>query len=240
METLQDKTKTGFIKTYNINNKIMMKIRYYSTNFPKPVILYKNADLNKLDIFAENKNKMGVYRWINNVNGNTYVGSSVNISVRLYTYYSLISLSKSNRIIDKALLKYGFSNFSLEILEYCNNKEDVIKREQYFLDLLKPQYNIVQTAGSTLGYKHTPESLIKMRNFILSDEIKIKKALSTKNASEARRISVIVENIDTKEILEYTSMTEAGKSLGVHRNAISQAILNNRLVKKKYKITKNM
>jgi hypothetical protein len=62
METLQDKTKTGFIKTYNINNKIMMKIRYYSTNLPKPVILYKNADLNKLDIFAENKNKMGVYR----------------------------------------------------------------------------------------------------------------------------------------------------------------------------------
>lgn len=30
------------------------------------------------------------------------------------------------------------------------------------MDLIKPQYNIVETAGSTLGYKHTPESLSKI------------------------------------------------------------------------------
>lgn len=121
----------------------------------KPIIIYINADTDKLNLFADNRGKVGVYRWISKISGNTYVGSSINISVRMYTYFSLRSLAKSNRPIDRALLKYGFSNFSLEILEYCN-EDNVLKREQYFIDLLKPEYNIVQTAGSTLGYKHTP------------------------------------------------------------------------------------
>jgi hypothetical protein len=204
----------------------------------KPNIVYINSDTEKLSIFADNRGKVGVYRWINKTNGNTYVGSSINISVRMYTYFSLRSLVKSNRPIDRALLKYGFSSFSLEILEYCD-KDNVLSREQYFIDLLKPEYNIVQTAGSTLGYKHTPESLAKMRDFILSDEVLTRKALSTKNAAEARKISVIVENIKTKEKTEYDSMTEVGKVLGVHRNAVSQAVKNKSLLKKTYLVTKN-
>jgi group I intron endonuclease len=105
----------------------------------------------------------------------------------MYTYYSLRSLAKSNRPIDRALLKYGFSNFILEILEYCD-KNNVIEREQYYMDLIKPQYNIVEIAGSTLGYKHTPKSLSKMRDFVLSDEVRNRKALSTVNATAARII----------------------------------------------------
>jgi len=203
----------------------------------KPIIIYINADTDKLNLFADNRGKVGVYRWINKISGNTYVGSSINISVRMYTYFSLRSLAKSNRPIDRALLKHGFSNFSLEILEYCN-EDNVLKREQYFIDLLKPEYNIVQTAGSTLGYKHTPESLAKMRDFILSEEVLKRKALSTKNAAEARKISVIVENIKTKEKTEYGSMTEVGKVLGVHINAVSQAVKIQSLLKKTYLVTK--
>ncbi len=63
----------------------------------------------------------------------------------MYTYFSLRSLAKSNSSIDRALLKYGFSNFRLEILEYCELK-DVLKREQHYLDISKPQYNIATIA----------------------------------------------------------------------------------------------
>jgi GIY-YIG catalytic domain len=108
-----------------------------NSNNVKPQIKYYNADIDKINIFADNRNKIGVYRWINNLNGNTYIGSSINLSVRFYTYYSLRSLAKSNRPVERALLKYGFSNFSLEILEYCN-LEDLLKKEQYYLDILKP------------------------------------------------------------------------------------------------------
>jgi hypothetical protein len=63
----------------------------------KPTVKYANADVDKVKIFADNRNKVGVYRWVNNKNGNTYVGSSINLNVRLYTYFSLRSLAKSNR-----------------------------------------------------------------------------------------------------------------------------------------------
>jgi len=208
-----------------------------NTNIPelKPVVKYINADADKINIFADNRNKTGIYRWINNLNGKTYVGSSNNLSVRFYSYYSLRSLAKSNRPMERALLKYGFSKFSLEILEYCN-LDNLLEREQYYLDILKPDYNIVEIAGSTLGYKHTEESLKKMRDFILSDEVMAKKRLATKNATSSRRISIIIKNIKTEELREYKSITCASRALKVSKAAVSQALLNNRLLKKVYKI----
>jgi group I intron endonuclease len=46
------------------------------------------------------------------------------------------------------LLKSGYSGFKLEILEYCDSK-DLLKREQYYLELLEPEYNILKTAGDS-------------------------------------------------------------------------------------------
>jgi len=155
----------------------------------------------------------------------------------MYTYYSLRCLAKSNRPIDRALLKYGFSNFALEILEYTD-KNNVLEKEQHYLDFFQPEYNIVQRAGSTLGYKHTQQSLDKMRDFVLSREVRDRKALSTVNATAAKSISIEVENINTKIKQEYTSLTKAGYALGVSKASLSQALLNNRLIKKIYRITK--
>jgi hypothetical protein len=155
----------------------------------EPVKKYLKADQDKVNIFADNRNKTGIYRWINKLNHNTYIGSSTNLSVRFYTYFSLASLVKSNRPIERALLKHGYSNFILEILEYCDIN-NLLKREQYYLDNLKPEYNIVEKAGSTLGYKHTEETLKKRRDFIMSDLAMVKKKLSTKNATASRRLAI--------------------------------------------------
>ena len=59
--------------------------------------------------------------------------------------------------INRALLKYGYSNFTLEIIEYCE-PSDVIDREQFYLDLLCPAYNILKTAASRLGSTHSQET----------------------------------------------------------------------------------
>ena len=102
------------------------------TNTPNSVISaikYENADVYKLKAVKENKKKSGVYRWVNKVNGKSYVGSSVNLGIRFKDYYDFSHLSKNNMTICKALLKYGYSNFSLEILEYCD-RDKVINREQ--------------------------------------------------------------------------------------------------------------
>jgi group I intron endonuclease len=34
----------------------------------------------------------------------------------------------------------------------------ILEREQYYLDSLKPQYNILKVAGSPLGTKHSEET----------------------------------------------------------------------------------
>jgi group I intron endonuclease len=67
-------------------------------------------------------------------------------------------------LICKALLKYGHSAFTLEILEYCEPSETIAK-EQYFIDLLKPQYNILLIAGSSYGHRRTDETKLKISQF---------------------------------------------------------------------------
>lgn len=202
----------------------------------KPVIKYDNACEDKSKILKENKNKSGVYRWINKLNGKTYVGSSTNLRVRLYKYYSIGSLGNNLRVIDRALFKYGFSSFSFEILEYCD-KNIVLEREQYYLGLLGPDYNIVELAGNTLGYKHSEESLERMRNFVMSDDLRAKKAVNVvKYATAANMVPVVVEDIHTKEKTEYNSVREAALALGIHNTTLSYALRNNSIFKKTYTI----
>lgn len=127
-----------------------------------PFLVYSNADTEKALIVKNNLGKSGVYCWVNNESGTRYVGSSIDLGKRFLNYYNLKHLIKNNMSIYKALLKYGHSKFSLEILEYCEIN-CVIKREHYYIDCIKPNYNILKVAGSPLGYKHTPEAIKKIK-----------------------------------------------------------------------------
>jgi len=90
--------------------------------------------------------------------------------------------------IYKALLKYDYANFTLDILEYCS-RELLIEREKLFIDNLKPEYNILKIAGSNFGFNHneaskelmsslakgrvfSTETLLKMRGKIRTRELK--------------------------------------------------------------------
>lgn len=108
-----------------------------------PEVIYANPETDKSIIYEENRNKSGVFRLVNKINGKSYIGSSMSLSNTFSIYYSLGSLKKvkGSIIIYRALLKYGYSNFSLDILEYCE-KDVLIEREQYYIDLIKPEYNI--------------------------------------------------------------------------------------------------
>lgn len=121
-----------------------------------PVVTYSNADTFKLQIVKENRRKSGIYCWTNLNNGKSYEGSSGNLGERFYRYYKIdflmAALKRSRSKIYSSILKNGYSKFKVDILEYCN-KEDLIKREQYYLDLLKPEYNILSSASSSRGFK---------------------------------------------------------------------------------------
>lgn len=129
-------------------------------------------------------------------------------------------------LINKALLKYGYSKFKLEILEYCTIK-DLAKREQYYMDSFIPEYNVLRTAYSSLGYKHTGESLEKVR-----------KNLEKLNLSKS--VKVKATNLLTNISVEYDSIRKAAKCLNVSKDTLSRRILDSKPLKGIYKLESNL
>jgi len=52
-------------------------------------------------------------------------------------------------------------NFSLFILE-VTDKDNLLSREQFYLDEFKPVYNILTKVHNSLGFTHTEESIEKI------------------------------------------------------------------------------
>jgi group I intron endonuclease len=133
-------------------------------------MVFYNALVSKNNIIKDYKNVSDIYLLHNSVNGKQYIGSGYDLSLRLSSYYYPSKLI-DKRYISNSILKYGHDNFSvviLDILGYKNfvTKTNLIKKEQYFIDLYKPDLNINAIAGSILGFKHTDETkkfLAKLR-----------------------------------------------------------------------------
>lgn len=107
--------------------------------------------------------KSCVYKIVNIVNNHCYVGSAANFKTRFGAHKrSLKSNQHVNAHLQNAWNKYGEHSFSFEIIELISDKTQLISREQFYFDMLKPQYNVLPTAGSLLGFKHSKETREKI------------------------------------------------------------------------------
>lgn len=83
----------------------------------KPLIAYSDSYLSKYNVLKDNKDKSGIYIWINRIDNKSYAGSSINLSSILRNYYSINYLNRkvliTNSRIYKALLLHGHKNFYL-------------------------------------------------------------------------------------------------------------------------------
>ena len=178
-----------------------------------PVASYNNAELHKKYIIKENRGKAGIYRWINKINGKSYVGSSINLTIRFNVYFNKnrLEVGSGHRMaIYQAISKYGLDNFTLEILEYCS-KDITIEREQFYLDKLKPEYNLLKKAGSILGFKHSLLSIKKMSERALGRIVSEETRLKMSEALRGRKLSE-----STKEkIRRYKHTQEAKLRIGL-------------------------
>jgi hypothetical protein len=193
-------------------------------------ILYSNTDIMKSQIIKDNKKKCGIYLWTNILSGKIYVGSSTNLGIRFKDYfnYSHISnIKRSNSNIHKALIKYGYSNFQLEIIEYCK-ADKCIEREQYYIELLQPEYNILKTAGSSKGYKHTKEALDKIRKHLIK-------------YNATKKLPVVITDTQTNIITNYESIVATAAALNTNEKNIRYAEKTNKLLLNRYlvKIIRN-
>lgn len=131
----------------------------------------------------------GVYKILNIITGDYYIGSSKSLKNRWRNHkWHLNKKSHHNNYLQNAWNKYGDASFVFQILEMCDDKKEVLlAREQYFIDALKPQYNILDKAGSRLGYKLSPEAVEQMRKRASNISDETRKKMS--DAAKGRKLS---------------------------------------------------
>jgi group I intron endonuclease len=106
-------------------------------------------------------NRCGIYKIIS-PSGKFYIGSAVKVSRRWWNHrYQLKKGVHHNASLQRAANKYGEGALRYEVLFYCD-PSDVLMYEQRAIDILEPEYNIVRSAGSPLGFRHTDEAKAKI------------------------------------------------------------------------------
>lgn len=192
-----------------------------------PVRLYYNSHIQKRQICLENINKCGIYRWTNIVSNKSYVGSCLNLFNRFKNYFSVpfieYQITKSKSIIYRALLKYGYSSFKLDILEYCD-PSIIIAREQHYLDKLNPEYNILKFARSLIGFKHSIISIKKISKAKLG--LPRNEVTKLKLSSNIQAHALKVTNTNTKEVKLFASIRKAAQFISIHHSYLAKCLRN--------------
>ena len=112
---------------------------------------------------------IGIYK-LTSPSGKIYIGQSINLINRFNKYKS--NSAKGQSYLDKALKKYGFENFKIEMLFITNKKYKHIKTmlnalEIYSIkkyDSINPEkgYNLTKGGDGVLGRKTTDETKLKI------------------------------------------------------------------------------
>lgn len=108
-------------------------------------------------------NVSGVYRLLNIVTGECYVGSSTNLGNRMAVHrYRMQNRIHGNRNVQAAFDEHGINAFSFELLKLVTDKSQLVAYEQQYIDQLMPAYNLAPKAGTCLGVKFSQQSREKI------------------------------------------------------------------------------
>ena len=190
---------------------------------------------------------IGVYCITNTSNNKCYIGSTNDLAYRESMHFHKLKYNThGNKHLQNAYNKYGGDNFEFSVVELIGEdeftKEYLLLREQYYIDTVKPEYNILQIAGSSLGFVHTEETKAKIsssmlgvkkseehaKNISLSQKGKTLTEEHRKKLSEAaknrktqgRNVKIIIDDI------EYNSLKEASEILNIKYNTVQKRLKN--------------
>jgi len=120
-------------------------------------------------IITNDINYSGIYLIINLQNNKFYVGSAKKLYSRKMDHLYLLRKNKhANTYLQNSYNKYGEDNFTFIIIEKVESEKDLTEREQYWIDTLDATnkdiaYNICPTANSMLGFKHSEDTIKKLK-----------------------------------------------------------------------------
>jgi group I intron endonuclease len=140
----------------------------------------------------------GIYKLICNNNGKVYIGKTVNLSKRLNSHKNCANSNKNKYRLQNAIVKHGWENFSVEILEIFENfnrvedNDILLAKESEYIKLFNSTnndsgYNLCVYSTDTSGKK-------------LSDDHKekIKKSLLGRTFSEEHKEKIRQANLGKK------------------------------------------
>lgn len=155
--------------------------------------------------------RCGIYMIFNMVNGHRYIGSSKDVQQRLQSHRALLrNQHHYNPHLQRAWDMYSERSFKYSILEFCT-PEERIAREQYYVDTLKPEYNISKDIVELPPY--TEESNRK------HSETR-KQRMATGEIALTHNTPVYVYWQDGSFVGRWESIRKASAALHVGRNTI--------------------
>lgn len=179
-----------------------------------------------------------IYLIKNNVTNAIYVGSTTtSFKKRITGHRSLLKRNKHHsKYLQRSWNKHKESSFSFILLEECSN-EEVLQREQYYIDTLLPEYNSVPyaTPGSSksseetkkkisaalMGKKKSPEHIAAV---VAANKLVKNRKKRSIESYVGQSKQVIAINKKTKEIAEFRSATYASKALGVRKKSVFESM----------------
>ena len=177
------------------------------------------------------KEKSGVYMFFNIISGKRYVGSSVDIYNRIHEHYHNLKNNKShNAHFQSSWNKYGEDAFIFCVLEYCN-AEDRFEREQYYIDCLKPEYNLTLNVVANFGHKVSDETKSKISN-TLKDKYNSGE-IETYKQQHKWKNTYIYDIVDKTLVGEFPNHASASRFLGYESRVYSE----NKLFRNRYCIS---
>jgi len=85
---------------------------------------------------------MQIYKLINKVNGDFYIGKTKDSLNRRFTNHKATANAGSGYYLHNAMRHYGYVNFIMESLETVQDEISLNDREVYWIEELKPKYNM--------------------------------------------------------------------------------------------------
>jgi group I intron endonuclease len=141
----------------------------------------------------------GIYKIT--INNKIYIGSAINFKSRRRQHLHYLKNNKhQNKHLQRLFNKYG--DIVIEKIESCK-PSILIEREQFYIDTLNPEINILKVAGSRLGSKHTYQAKEKMKGRKMPIELKEKLRLinTGKKLNEEHKLKI--SKSCKKESLKY-------------------------------------
>ena len=103
------------------------------------------------ELYQQYKNQSGIYKLT--INNKFYIGSAKNIGIRLSKHLLDLERNLHHSIyLQRAWNKH--QNIDIEIVEICDN---IIEREQYYIDTLQPHFNLCKNAANCSGIKRSED-----------------------------------------------------------------------------------